>query len=158
MDIAQLIRLKLGGATYAELGQMLGISRQRVQQLLAPPTAVRRYVVEKYRGICSSCGLTVGESGHVHHNGPTDEEDWNDIDNLELLCRSCHRAAHLPEYTPVTLQAPVTPPIEIESKECLRCGHKWIPRKPGEPTRCASAKCKSPYWDKLPRRLRQVPA
>ena len=35
---------------------------------------------------------------------------------------------------------------------CTRCGHKWYPRRPGEPTRCP--KCVSPYWNK-PRRLKR---
>jgi hypothetical protein len=41
--------------------------------------------------------------------------------------------------------------FEVEGWECLRCGHKWIPRimTDVEPTICP--KCKSPYWDK-PRR------
>ncbi|VVB53363.1 Uncharacterised protein [uncultured archaeon] len=31
--------------------------------------------------------------------------------------------------------------------QCLRCGHKWWPRKPGTiPVHCPS--CNSPYWDK----------
>lgn len=36
--------------------------------------------------------------------------------------------------------------------ECLRCGHKWIPRgikpKNGEVDIRICPKCKSPYWDK----------
>lgn len=29
--------------------------------------------------------------------------------------------------------------------ECLRCGHKWVPRITREPKRCPG--CKSPYWN-----------
>lgn len=29
---------------------------------------------------------------------------------------------------------------------CLRCGHKWSPRKPVTPKCCG--KCKTPYWDR----------
>jgi hypothetical protein len=32
--------------------------------------------------------------------------------------------------------------------ECLRCGHKWFPRKEGLPVVCPSKKCHSPYWHK----------
>lgn len=30
--------------------------------------------------------------------------------------------------------------------KCLRCDHKWSPRRPEKPRICP--KCKSPYWDK----------
>lgn len=31
--------------------------------------------------------------------------------------------------------------------KCVRCGHKWNPRRPGVPLRCAGTHCKSPYWN-----------
>ena len=31
---------------------------------------------------------------------------------------------------------------------CLRCGHSWKTREPGNPKVCPNPKCKSPYWDK----------
>lgn len=34
---------------------------------------------------------------------------------------------------------------------CLRCGHSWKTREPGNPKVCPNPKCKSPYWNK-PRR------
>lgn len=38
--------------------------------------------------------------------------------------------------------------IDIKKKgyKCLRCKHKWIPRKEKKPRWCP--KCHSPYWDK----------
>ena len=42
--------------------------------------------------------------------------------------------------------------IVIEQKECLRCGHKWIPRTEGMPVTCAS--CRSPYWN-IPKREKE---
>ena len=33
-------------------------------------------------------------------------------------------------------------------KICLRCGHSWKTREPGNPKVCPNPKCKSPYWDK----------
>lgn len=38
--------------------------------------------------------------------------------------------------------------VDIPVLVCLRCGHKWHPRKREMPTRCASVKCRSPYWRK----------
>lgn len=43
--------------------------------------------------------------------------------------------------------------IELpEGLECLRCGHKWRPRKS---TIRICPKCKSPYWDRPKRDKRQ---
>jgi len=39
--------------------------------------------------------------------------------------------------------------VKLPMFECLRCGHKWYPKKPEVPRCCG--KCKSPYWNK-PRR------
>ena len=85
--------MRLNGLTYLNIGKQAGISRQRVQQLLSPPPVIRRMVVAKANGECQYCGLTVGQSGHVHHNGDA-FDTYDDIENLELLCISCHRKAH----------------------------------------------------------------
>lgn len=39
--------------------------------------------------------------------------------------------------------------VVISELECLRCDHKWYPRKPGLPATCPN--CRSPYWNR-PRR------
>ena len=33
----------------------------------------------------------------------------------------------------------------VSGKICLRCGHKWLPRKAGRPATCPS--CRDPKWD-----------
>jgi predicted Zn-ribbon and HTH transcriptional regulator len=38
--------------------------------------------------------------------------------------------------------------VELPVFECLRCGHKWSPRKAETPLRCGA--CKSPYWKTPP--------
>ena len=43
----------------------------------------------------------------------------------------------------------MTTEVVIREKECLRCGFRWFPRKPGEPKRCG--KCLTPYWDVPPK-------
>jgi len=40
----------------------------------------------------------------------------------------------------------------IVSKECNRCGHKWIPRNFEEPLTCPA--CSSPYWNRA--RIRKL--
>ena len=88
-----MIQLRLDGYSYAEIATRTGLSRQRIQQIVSPPPYVRQLIVAKFAGLCARCGLIVGKSGHVHHKDGA-QEDFNDVDNLELLCRGCHRRAH----------------------------------------------------------------
>jgi len=59
-----MLRLKLDGYSYNHIGELAGISRQRVQQLLSPPIAVRRIIVKAYNGHCAACDIYVGYGGH----------------------------------------------------------------------------------------------
>ena len=38
--------------------------------------------------------------------------------------------------------------MSIALLKCLRCGYEWYPRSPEPPQRCASKKCRTPYWNK----------
>src|SRR5205823_2774399 len=42
-------------------------------------------------------------------------------------------------------------PITVMGFRCDRCGHEWIPRKPGDEPRVCP-KCHSPWWNKPHRR------
>lgn len=86
--------MRLNGRTYEYIAGKAGVSRQRIQQLLSPPSSIRKYIIKKYNGCCDDCGIFVGKSGHVHHKPANGEEDYNDIENLQLLCLSCHRIEH----------------------------------------------------------------
>lgn len=91
--------MRLDGMTYEAIAKAKGITRQRVQQLISPPPQIRKYIVEKADGLCEDCGILVGNSGHIHHEG-NNGENYNDIENLKLLCISCHRAYHpLPPHS-----------------------------------------------------------
>jgi len=94
MDKKEMIKLRLDGFTYSEIGRRAGVSRQRIQQIISPPKAIRDFVIRKYNGHCMRCGLYVGKGGHIHHEPPNEEEDYNDIEKLQLLCISCHRKIH----------------------------------------------------------------
>ena len=85
--------MRLDGESYQAIADKAGISRQRVQQLLSPPSYVRKLVKKRANDKCQKCGLLLGQSGHVHHVG-NKEEDYNDVDNLLYLCPSCHRKEH----------------------------------------------------------------
>ena len=95
MKKEEMLRLRLNGYTYQYIADEAKVSRQRVQQILSPPRAIREFVVHKYKGKCERCGIFVGKSGHVHHRDSHNGDNFDDIDNLELLCTSCHRNAHL---------------------------------------------------------------
>lgn len=45
--------------------------------------------------------------------------------------------------------------LELPKWECLRCGHKWVPRREVYPRICP--KCKSPYWDRERERKEEEP-
>ena len=135
-----MLRLKLDGYSYNHIGELAGISRQRVQQLLSPPIAVRRIIVKAYNGHCAACDIYVGYGGHVHHKGH-EEETYNQIEQLELLCPTCHRAKH---PSPLNHEPPPTVPVDLPRFNCKRCGHAWTPRG-GEIRQCP--KCKTAYWD-----------
>ena len=100
-----MMTLRLEGRTYQYIADEAGVTRQRIQQILSPPPAIRNYVIEKYNGLCGGCGIYVGTSGHVHHSKENGEIDYDDKENLKLLCISCHRKEH------------VTPP----KFQCLYC-------------------------------------
>lgn len=92
----EIIELRLSGLSFAEIARRVGVSRQRVQQILAPPKHVRALVVERAQGKCQSCGVEVGKSGQVHHGAPEHRDgDWyNQPERLQLLCQPCHRSIH----------------------------------------------------------------
>ena len=89
----EILEKRLKGMSYQAVADSLNISRQRVQQIIAPPKNIRDLVFSRANGKCEGCGILVGRSGQVHHLYNT-LEDYNDTDNLQLLCVSCHKKAH----------------------------------------------------------------
>ena len=92
----EILELRLAGLSFAEISRRVGVSRQRVQQILAPPKPIRDQVIARAEGRCQECGIEVGASGHVHHGSPEHRDgDWyNQIERLILLCVSCHKRVH----------------------------------------------------------------
>ncbi len=126
MDKKEMLMLRLEGRTYKYIADKAGVTRQRIQQVISPPPAIRDYIVRKYNGYCMVCGIHVGLSGHVHHLGSNNGEDYNDIDNLELLCLSCHRTKH------------------AIPKKCKGCGTEIRGLR-----KYCSEKCRRSYYDRL---------
>jgi hypothetical protein len=94
MNKSEMMDMKLDGMTYADIAVKAGLSRQRIQQILAPPNKIRNIIIEKFNNRCNRCGIYVGKSGHVHHANMERPECYKGIENLELLCPACHRIAH----------------------------------------------------------------
>ncbi len=88
-------RLKLQGLTYEQIGKRMGVSRQRIQQLLSPPPAIKQAVMERANGCCQECGLQLNGHGHIHHEGGEDYA-YNNLKNLQYLCLRCHSWKHSP--------------------------------------------------------------
>ena len=89
----QALKLWLKGLTYADIARNLKVSRQRIQQLIAPDPEMRAAVIEQARGRCQKCGIFVGKSGHVHHKS-VKVKQYNHHSNLMLVCPSCHMKLH----------------------------------------------------------------
>jgi len=88
------LKLRLTGLSYGAIAEKLDVSRQRVQQMLRPPTAVYNWVKKNAQGLCELCGI-VDPHGHIHHKlTKTLEEFYHDMENLQYLCPSCHRRCH----------------------------------------------------------------
>mgnify|MGYP001581133046 CR=1 FL=1 len=93
MGRSELLQLRLDGMTYAAIAVKAGISRQRVQQLLRPPTPIYNMVKRQSESRCAQCGILVRD-GHVHHITSTNGDTYDDLSNLLYVCPTCHRSFH----------------------------------------------------------------
>jgi hypothetical protein len=92
---ATWMELKIQGWSYGRIAKQSGVSRQRVQQILSPPKSIRAIVSKRANYACERCSAPLLKSGHVHHSGGADDsEHYEDIENLQYLCQSCHWHAH----------------------------------------------------------------
>ena len=55
------------------------------------PTEVRKYVFERDRYQCKSCGQTNIDHLTIDHIIPLARSGQNDISNLQTLCRTCNQ-------------------------------------------------------------------
>jgi hypothetical protein len=87
----QALELRLKGLTYAEIGSLLGVSRQRAQQLVKPPQHIYDEIRALAKSRCADCGVLIN-NGQLHHtkSDPTVLEGFNDPANLVYLCIACH--------------------------------------------------------------------
>lgn len=92
----RITTLFIKGLTYGEIATKVGVSRQRVQQIVRPPADIYNKVRDRAKACCQKCGISVPIGGHVHHlkaEGRT-VNNINNVNNLQYLCRTCHRIEH----------------------------------------------------------------
>lgn len=88
--------LRLQGQSYDQIGKLAGVSRQRVEQVLSPPPAIREAVLERAGRACEGCGLTLPKGLQIHHRAAEGlaPDTYEQPENLVALCVSCHMKAH----------------------------------------------------------------
>ena len=80
------------GRTYAEIGRIFSISRQRVQQIVRPPIQVMDALRRRAGRKCERCRIPLrGGDEHVHHIDNHVTGRYDDLKRVRLLCRSCHK-------------------------------------------------------------------
>ena len=89
----RILQARLDGLTYQQIGNLLGISRQRVHQLIRPTLELRRTIAGQQNGHCQICGIALNGGGHLHHIA-SGGDNYNSRDNLQLLCIPCHHGVH----------------------------------------------------------------
>jgi len=77
--------LKQAGLTYAQIGEQLGISRQRAQQLVSPTERVLKNMRDGVGNRCQNCGKKCKKLD-AHH------EDYS-ASPTRILCSACHKTA-----------------------------------------------------------------
>lgn len=102
-----MIRLKQQGYSYAVIGVLYGITRQRVHQLISGYhrnnkglkdkggwyRQIRNRIIQRDGGRCQKCGAT--KNLVIHHLDGDDNN--NAFPNLITLCNECHLTLHRPD-------------------------------------------------------------
>jgi predicted transcriptional regulator len=105
----KILQLKQLGASYKQIAKELGVSRQRVQQLISPSENDATKI--RSNGICEECGKKTTQL-HIHHISYWPEQ------KTKNLCASCHRNAHKGQKN-MTI-SPITIRVYKDDREKLR--------------------------------------
>ena len=129
----KVTELVLSGKTYKETGDLLGITRQRAQQLNKPSPIVIRQLKARANSRCEYCGILL-KHGHVHHITKTNPIKYHQLENLKYLCISCH--------------------TRVDSKKtwriCQECGSHYFRSNlsyPGNTPSFCSSQCRDNYFN-----------
>jgi hypothetical protein len=85
----QIIDLLSRGLTYAEIGEAVGLSRQRIKQLVAQPSNVVDVVRRKAKSRCKNCAVET-QKGFIYSPDGSDVSDLSNMDKLIYLCLRCY--------------------------------------------------------------------
>lgn len=92
-----ICRLIVRGCTYEQVGEVLGISKQRVHQIYNKKyfcsnhfAAIRHYILERDDFKCQFCFKS--KNIQVHHLNKVNTD--NKPSNLMTLCQLCHHKLH----------------------------------------------------------------
>ncbi len=77
--------LKEAGMSYGEIGEMFGLTHQRVQQIVGPTKVERMLLDFLDGGHCRMCGAGKEAKLHIHHL-----RHDNSLNTMVTLCISCH--------------------------------------------------------------------
>ena len=87
-------QLNLEGLTLGEIGSKLGVTRQRVHQILQPPRSIFNAIMARTRGQCEHCGIRA-RPVHIHaHEVEREVNEYEGEGALTLLCLPCARRVH----------------------------------------------------------------
>ena len=97
-DIERMKNLKTIGFAYSQIGEILGISKQRVHQLVASYHSgkgavsrdLSRLIRERDSNMCVVCGKA--DNLHIHHIDG--DRRNNKLSNMVTICATCHQANH----------------------------------------------------------------
>ena len=91
------------------------------------------YVLAKYQYQCTQCGNTTNLCVHHIVKMLPEEANYNDIENLTVLCRSCHMSHHRkegdvsppspPPGNPFGRRGKGNPPLVCKVDECNKMQH-----------------------------------
>lgn len=86
-----ILRLYASGLTYQKIADQMGLTRQRIQQIVRPPIQVIVLLRKRANDCCERCGVQLTKySGHVHHVRKDVTGTITDLNLLRYLCRGCH--------------------------------------------------------------------
>ena len=82
--------------TFTEIAEKYGVSKQRIQQLVSAPPAIRKFVHENSKKVCRECGAPVVlRDMQVHEQGAGLVDNYDNISMLICMCRDCHVTEHI---------------------------------------------------------------
>jgi len=94
----KIIELRKQFKSYREIGEILGLTKQRVHQLLKEirgDNPYRQEILERDDFKCTICDSE--KNLEVHHINGRNIENSNNLGNLATVCKKCHQKIHTAE-------------------------------------------------------------